>query len=130
MLISTVKRSFCAVLVSVVFAASIPVPASARVIGTEESLAVSGDERARVDAWMARAGIREQMLVLGVDPAQVQARVAALGDDEVRDLAGRLDSLPAGGMSIIGTLFAVFVILLVTDILGLTKVFSFTRSVR
>jgi hypothetical protein len=38
--------------------------------------------------------------------------------------------LPAGGSSVIGVLFAVFIILLITDILGLTKVFPFTRPVR
>jgi len=37
-----------------------------------------------------------------------------------------LDEMPAGA-SVVGALFAVFVILLVTDILGLTNVFPFTR---
>ena len=44
-------------------------------------------------------------------------------------LAGRIDQAPAGG-EVVGTLFTVFLILLVTDIMGLTKVFPFTRSVR
>jgi len=44
-------------------------------------------------------------------------------------LADKLDSLPAGG-DVIGALVLVFVILLVTDILGYTKVFPFTRSVK
>lgn len=130
MVTSNLKRSLCALLVSAVFATTVPAPVSARVIGTEETLVTPALDRARVDAWIARAEVREQMIALGVDPSDVQARVAALGDDEVRELAGRLDSLPAGGMSIVGTLFAVFVILLVIDILGLTKVFPFTRSVR
>ena len=41
----------------------------------------------------------------------------------------QIDSAPAGA-GIVGTLFTVFVILLVTDILGLTKVFPFTRPIR
>ena len=44
-------------------------------------------------------------------------------------VAGRIDQAPAGG-DILGVLFTVFIVLLVTDILGLTKVFPFTRSVR
>jgi hypothetical protein len=47
----------------------------------------------------------------------------------VANLAGRVDSMPAGG-DIVGVLLFVFVLQLVTDILGLTKVFPFTRSVR
>ena len=45
---------------------------------------------------------------------------------EAAQMADRLDEMPAGA-SVVGALFAVFVILLVTDILGLTNVFPFTR---
>ena len=44
-------------------------------------------------------------------------------------VAAGLAWTPAGG-DILGLVFTVFIILLVTDILGLTKVFPFTRSVR
>ena len=40
-----------------------------------------------------------------------------------------LDQMPAGG-EIIGILFTIFIVLLVTDILGFTKVFPFTRSIK
>ncbi|HET7669436.1 MAG TPA: PA2779 family protein, partial [Burkholderiales bacterium] len=49
---------------------------------------------------------------------------------EVAQLAAQIDSLPAGGDSILGLLVLVFVILLITDILGLTKIFPFTRPIR
>ena len=55
-------------------------------------------------------------------------RVAALTDDEAGRLAEQINSAPAGG--IIGALLLVFFVLLVTDILGLTKVYPFTRPVR
>jgi hypothetical protein len=42
----------------------------------------------------------------------------------------QIDQDPAGAADVVGVLFTVFIILLVTDILGLTKVFPFTRSVR
>ncbi|HEX2531678.1 MAG TPA: PA2779 family protein [Burkholderiaceae bacterium] len=41
-----------------------------------------------------------------------------------------MDSLPAGGDSVIGVIVFIFVLLLITDILGLTKVFPFTRAQR
>ena len=63
------------------------------------------------------------------DVEAAQSRVNALSDAEVADLAGRVDQAPAGG-DVLGLMFTVFIVLLVTDILGLTKVFPFTRSVR
>jgi hypothetical protein len=56
--------------------------------------------------------------------------VAALSDDEAAALAQQVDALPAGGDGLVGALVLIFVVLLVTDILGLTKVYPFTRSVR
>lgn len=66
---------------------------------------------------------------LGVTRADAEARVAALTDAEAATMAGQIDSLPAGG-DVIGVLLTIFVVLLITDILGFTKVFPFTRSVR
>lgn len=85
--------------------------------------------RTRVGDFLARDDVRQALMGQGVDAEAAQARVAALSDTEVAELAGRIDSAPAGG-EVLGLLFTVFVILLVTDILGLTKVFPFTRSVR
>jgi hypothetical protein len=56
--------------------------------------------------------------------------VAALTDAEAAQLADQIDQAPAGASDILGVLVFIFVLLLVTDILGLTKVFPFTRSVR
>ena len=65
----------------------------------------------------------------GVKADDALARVQSMSDAEVEQLAGRIEQAPAGG-EILGLLFTVFVILLVTDILGFTKVFPFTRSAR
>lgn len=63
---------------------------------------------------------------LGVDHNQAAARVAALSDDEVQQLYGKMQTLPAGG-DILGTLVFIFLVLLVTDLLGLTSVYPFTH---
>ena len=55
--------------------------------------------------------------------------VHAMTDAEVAQLASRVDQAPAGA-GVIGVIFTVFIVLLVTDIMGLTHVFPFTRSVR
>lgn len=104
-----------------------PLPAQAGIVGTEE--AAASQARDQVRALLAREDVRAGLQARGVDPAEVRSRVDALSDDEAARLAGQLDALPAGG-SVVGVLLAIFVILLVTDILGLTKVFPFTRTVR
>ena len=65
----------------------------------------------------------------GVSTVEARARVEALSDDELDQLAANLDQLPAGS-GILGLVFVTFIVLLVTDILGFTKVFPFTRSVK
>jgi len=109
----------------------LPLPASAGVISTDQVGASqpSAQSRDTVRGFLDRKEVRERLTSLGVDADAARARVDAMSDQEARDLAARIDSLPAGG-DILGLIFTVFIILLVTDILGLTKVFPFTRSVR
>jgi hypothetical protein len=88
----------------------LPMQAQASMVSTEEALASPATAR-------------------GVTGDAATARVQAMTDAEVAQLAGQMDQLPAGG-DILGIMFTIFIILLITDILGLTKVFPFTRSVR
>jgi hypothetical protein len=107
-------------------------PARAALIGTEQLLRNDSSERARISSFLARAEVRRELLARGVDPADLQARVAALSDEEARDLAAHIGQLPAGGDGVgdvVGALVLVFVILLITDLLGWTKVFPFTRPI-
>jgi hypothetical protein len=113
---------------------STPMLAHADIVPTDALLApltspADGADRARVSAFFARDDVRQTLVGQGVDADAAVARVNAMSDAEVAQLAGRIDTAPAGG-EIIGVLFTVFIVLLVTDILGLTKVFPFTRSVR
>ncbi|MDR5867033.1 PA2779 family protein [Halomonas koreensis] len=103
-------------------------PATTDLVSTGEALGAQAghDDRAKIREILAREDVQRQLLLQGVAPAEVEERVAALSDAEARQMAERLDQLPAGA-SVVGALFAVFVILLVTDILGLTDVYPFTR---
>jgi hypothetical protein len=106
----------------------VPLPASADIVYTEQIAASA--ERERVRGFLDRADVQARMQSLGVDPAVARTRVDALTDDEASQLATHIDQLPAGADSFWGVLLAIFVILLITDILGLTKIFPFTRSMR
>jgi len=89
--------------------------------------------RERVDSLFERADVRAALERHGVSADDAKARVDALSDDEVERLAARFDSLPAAGDALGSLLwfgFLAFVVLLITDILGFTKVFSFTRPAK
>jgi hypothetical protein len=105
----------------------LPLPAQAGIVPTES--AVTGVERARVAEFLDRQDVQAQLQARGVSADEVKARVAALTDEEARQMASRIDSLPAGG-DVLGILLTVFIVLLITDILGFTKVFPFTKPVK
>ena len=87
-------------------------------------------DRERVSTFIARDDVRKEFQKHGVNPDEATARVAALSDAEIGQIADRLDSLPAGqdaATAIIGAAVTIFIILLITDILCLTSVFNFTR---
>lgn len=108
--------------------ASVPATQANGLVSTQDALSASqvASDRERINELLAREDVQQQLLLQGVQPAEVKARVAALSDEEVSQMANQLDEMPAGA-SVVGALFAVFVILLVTDILGLTNVYPFTR---
>ncbi|HEX5684623.1 MAG TPA: PA2779 family protein [Ideonella sp.] len=110
--------------------------AHAGVIGAEQlataeaSQASSEGARAQLLSQFDRTDVQAGLQARGVDLAQARARVAALTDAEAQLLVDQIDTSPAGASDLLGALLFIFVLLLVTDILGLTKVFPFTRSAR
>jgi hypothetical protein len=106
-------------------------PAHAEFASTFSITAASQAESTlqKLERYLAREDVRAGLEQYGVNPAVAKARVEALSDEELAAIAGRIDSLPEGG-EFIGALVFVFVLLLFADIVGLTKVYSFTRSVK
>lgn len=125
------QRLIAATLVLSCTLTALPLRVHADIIPTEIVAAQAGaeDSRARVNAFFARDDVRQALVQQGVDAEAALARVGAMSDAEVAELAGRVEQAPAGG-DVLGMVFTIFIILLVTDILGLTKVFPFTRSIR
>ena len=122
-----IRRFIASLLILSLASLGVAAPAQAAMVATDA--AVAGTERGRISSLLDRADVRSQLLAYGVDAADVKTRVAAMTDDEAAQLAAQLDSLPTGG-SIVGAIVLVFLVLLITDILGFTKICPFTRSVR
>ena len=102
----------------------VSMPSSAGVIGTQTLLDAeqSTSSLERVEAFLARDRVRDQMIAFGVDPEEVQQRISALTQEELNLLDGQLETLPAGGLlAVIGV---VFVVLLVLELVGVINIFN------
>ena len=102
-----------------------PLVAQAELIGTLQAVEAStrAQDLATVNSALARDQVRAQFVAFGVDPAQVETRVAALTDSELRTLAGKIAEAPAGAdaLAVIGI---VFVVLLILEMVGVIDIFK------
>ena len=106
--------------------------AKAGIIGTETVInTIQGEKsRSRITAFLNRQEVLDVFSKQGIDPSQAEERVASLTDQEVSKICNVLDQLPAGGDglgAVVGAIVLIFLVLLITDLLGLTHVFPFVR---
>lgn len=131
-MLKTFNRVLASALVPCVLLAGVPMGAQAAIVTTEQAIANAGQvtsERASVNAFFARDDVRNALQAQGVSASDALERVQAMSDAEIAQLSNRVAQAPAGG-DVLGVVLTVFVVLLVTDILGFTKVFPFTRSIQ
>jgi hypothetical protein len=102
-----------------------PLVAQAELVTTLQAVEAStrAHDIATVNAALAREEVRAQFEALGVEPAQIEARVAALTDAELRTLAGQMAGMPAGAdaLAVIGI---VFLVLLILEAVGVIDIFK------
>ena len=101
--------------------------------GTAIAMTRQDDARTRIVNFLDRQDVQLAMEQQGIAAEEARQRVASLTDDEVMQISRVMDQLPAGGDGVgvvIGAAVLIFVILLLTDIAGLTHVFSFVNHRR
>lgn len=112
---------------------SLPVQTiQAAMIKTETVLTLStvNDVRENLNQFLKREDVQAIMTAQGISAAEAKARVDSLSDDEIMQIADKMDQLPAGGSAlgvIVGAAVFIFVVLLITDILGFTDIFTFVK---
>jgi len=132
MFIQTMTKRFVVMLCIVALAAGSISPAFASMIGTEQLLAneQAQAERERLMSTLTRDDVQQQLIVMGVDPNQAVERVNRMTDAEVAALNERIDELPAGaGAGVLGAVVLIFVVFVITDVIGATNIFPFIRPV-
>ena len=108
----------------VVLAAMAPTEASREARSAQEA-------RDLIDSLLTREEVQTQLKLHGINPDEARARVDSLSNAEVIEVAKRIDQLPAGGSAvgiIVGAILLVFLVLLLTDLLGFTNVFPFVKK--
>jgi|SRR3990172_11279938 len=98
------KSSFTRLICRLLVASMVVLPfqsVQAGMIGADQVAAAQSaqSDRAAVLGLLSRADVARQLQSLGLNPQSAKDRVAAMTDQEIRSLAGRLDALPAGAQS-------------------------------
>jgi hypothetical protein len=124
-------KRFIALLLVTALIGGQALPLQAAVIGTDlllQQQQVQFD-REQLVQLLERDEVQQQLVTMGVDVADASERVAQMTDSEVQQLNAQLGELPAGGdaLGIIVLLFLVFVI---TDVIGATDIFPFIHPVK
>ena len=129
------KISFVSMLmVTIMLSIAVPYqPLLAAMVPTETIINSNNAEEARnyLKNLIFRDEIRKSLISHGIDPNEAKSRVDSLSDSEAIAVADRIENLPAGEGAIgviVGAALIVFLVLLITDILGYTDVFPFVKA--
>ena len=127
------RMTACVLAASLVTVGSVQ-SAQAAVIGTDAVVAAQkmppGALQAQLHALLDRNEAVEALHARGVDVQAAQARIASLSDAEARELMAQMDTAPAGGVNALVVVASVVVILMITDLLGFTRIFPFIKPIR
>jgi hypothetical protein len=123
---SSVAVAFC-------FLSVVVAPVQATLVGTADIIAAQENDmtRDKVKTFVAREDVANHLQALGVSVEEAQARVDTMTAEEIQLLAEKIDQMPAGGDAL-GFVLAVavitFIVLVITDIMGVTDVFTFIKK--
>jgi hypothetical protein len=84
--------------------------------------------KAQLLQTISRSDVKEQLTGLGVSPADVENRINLMTYEEIAQLNQQIDELPAGG-DVLGILLVIFIVFVITDVIGATDIFPFIHPV-
>ena len=129
------KRKSIAVLVIIALStfSIISAPAHAVMVNTAEILKWNQHNFAceRINMFLDRSEVQKHLVAWGISPDEAKARIDCLSAREIERISAQIDQLPAGGGAlgtVVGAALIIFIVLLITDILGFTNVFTFVKS--
>ena len=100
--------------------------ANASIVSTQDIVSEQQSviNKAQLTQSLDRQEVRTILEAQGVDIDKAKERVSAMTDQEVLELSQKMDQLPAGS-GLVDTVVLILVILLITDLVGVTDVYPF-----
>lgn len=92
-----------------------------------EQIELASDKAALLQT-ISRIDVQEQLLNMGVNSADIESRINHMTQEEIAQLNQQFDELPAGG-DILGIIVLIFIIFVITDVIGATDIFPFIHPV-
>jgi len=119
-----------AVLLSLLLALAPLIPAQAAMIGNQQIINQSESRQTRtsLQQLFEQESARQQLQAWGVNPEQIHNRINNLTDSELARINQQVDSLNAGS-GVLGILLVIFVVFVITDVIGATDIFPFIHPV-
>jgi hypothetical protein len=84
-------------------------------------------DRNELVAMISSSQIHNHLVSLGVDPENAKSRIANMTQEELKAFNEQVAESQAGG--IVGVVVTVLVVVLVTDLLGITDAYPFIRPI-
>jgi hypothetical protein len=106
-------------------------PTQAAMVGTDQIInpAPTNQAKDHVKEFLSREAAQQQLLELGVSPEEVTRRIDSLSDSELARINQGIEQLNAGGENILGILLIIFIVFVITDVIGATDIFPFIKPV-
>ncbi|MBT8118571.1 MAG: PA2779 family protein [Gammaproteobacteria bacterium] len=76
-----------------------------------------------------RSDVQEQLSDMGVSTADIENRINQMTGEEIAQLNQQINELPAGG-DIVGIIVLLFIVFVITDVIGATDIFPFIHPVK
>lgn len=104
--------------------------AQAALVTNELVIAQAQQHSAKVQLLQTvnRDDVREQLLAMGVNQEDITSRIDLMTHEEIAQLNQQIDELPAGG-DLLGVILVIFIVFIITDVIGATDIFPFIKPV-
>lgn len=106
-------------------------PVQAAMIGTDQIINKTDYSltQEKVQKFLDREATQKQLHAWGVSPDWIKERVNNLTERELARINQDINNLNAGGESILGILLIIFIVFVITDVIGATNIFPFIKPV-
>ena len=120
-----------AVFLSILLALMPLLPAQAAMIGNDQIVnqGLSHQTRDGLQQLFEQKTAQQQLQAWDVNPDQIKSRIDSLTDAELARINQQVNNLQAGG-DVLGILLVIFLVFVITDIIGATDVFPFINPAR